>query len=69
VTPADQYRKLASQLQAHAREADSEYLRIEWEHLAHCYLRLAEQADKNSRVDVSCEPPILRTGPDGEKAS
>jgi hypothetical protein len=60
-TPATHYRTLAAQLRARARTEDSPQLRAEWEHLAHCYVRLAEQADRNSQTDVSYEP-ILRNG-------
>jgi hypothetical protein len=35
---------------------------VEWEHLAACYDRLAEQAERNERFDLIYEP-ILR--PDG----
>ena len=54
-----QYRALATSLRTHALEADSANLIAEWEHLASCYDRLAEQADQNERLDVTDEP-ILR---------
>ena len=64
MTPADQYRKLAAQLEAKARaEADAQ-LRAEWRHLAKGYLRLAEQTDRSRRIDLSYEP-ILRPRGDG----
>jgi len=65
---AAQYRKLAAQLRAKARMEPSVMLRAEWEHLASCYLRLAQQAERNSETDVTYEP-ILRFGNlDGEPA-
>lgn len=59
MTPSAQYRALAANLRARARSADSEEIAAEWEHLADCYVRLAEQADQNGRLDVTYEP-ILR---------
>ena len=59
MTAADQYRKLAVKLHAKARNESSPALRAEWIHLAQSYLRLAEQAERNSRTDVTYEP-ILR---------
>ena len=59
MTAADQYRKLAAKLTAKARDESSPALRAEWNHLALIYLRLAEQAERNSRTDVTYEP-ILR---------
>ena len=61
MTPANQYRALASGLRAKACAEVSEHLKAEWEILAQCYLRLAEQAEKNSRTDLTYEP-ILREG-------
>ncbi len=49
---ADSYRKIASELWAQALKAptDADVSRIDA--LAQCYLRLAEQADQNSRADI-----------------
>ena len=63
MTAAEQYRALAAQLRARAQNEDSAQLRAEWEHLARCYVRLAEQADRNGHTDVTYEP-ILRSGYD-----
>jgi hypothetical protein len=60
MTPATHYRTLAAQLRARAKTEENRKLREEWNHLAQCYLRLAEQAERNSRTDVSYEP-MLRT--------
>jgi hypothetical protein len=67
MTPATHYRTLAAQLRSRARTEDNRHLREEWDHLARCYLKLAEQADRNSRTDVSYEP-MLRTDFGGEFA-
>jgi hypothetical protein len=61
MTPAVHYRTLAARLRARAQNEESAHLRAEWEHLAHCYVRLAEQADRNCQTDVTYEP-ILRNG-------
>jgi len=46
-SPAEQYAKLAAHLRAKARREESPTLRAEWEHLAQCYIDLAEQTDRN----------------------
>lgn len=55
MTSADSYRKFAAELKAKAAREPSVSLAAEWEHLARCYLRLAEQADSNSIQDVWIE--------------
>ena len=59
MTASEQYRTLAARLRAKARNERNAVLRAEWENLAQCYTRLATQADRNSRTDVTYEP-ILR---------
>jgi len=51
----DYYRKLASELRALCRRDASSTLKAELNHLAQCYVRLAEQADRNQRTDISYE--------------
>jgi hypothetical protein len=48
----DQYRKLAAEFRAKGRRAPNARLASELDHLARCYLRLAEQADSNSYQDL-----------------
>lgn len=55
MTPSDQYRKIAAELRARAANAETASLSSEWEHLAQCYVRLAEQADRNGRLDLFIE--------------
>ena len=62
MNPADQYRTRAAQLRALAQEVDSPFLRSEWQHLARCYVLLAEQADKNAHLDAVYEPAPPRLG-------
>jgi hypothetical protein len=59
MTPSAYYRKLAAELRARAEQEQSPAVRAEWNHLAQCYVRLVEQADKNQRTDIVYEP-ILR---------
>ena len=59
--PGTHYRTLAARLRARAKTEESPQLRAELKHLAQCYVRLAEQADRNARTDVSYEP-MLRNG-------
>jgi hypothetical protein len=58
MTFAEQYRSLAAQFMARARSEQNPKLRSEWDFLAVCYLRLADQADRNDLTDVVYEPPI-----------
>jgi hypothetical protein len=55
MTPADSYRKLAAELKAKAMKERSPALASEYEHLARAYLRLAEQADRNDRLNLHVE--------------
>ena len=59
MTPAEQYRTLAAKMRANLRMmARSSH--AEWEHLAACYDRLAEQAERNERFDLTHEPILRR---------
>jgi hypothetical protein len=60
MSPADRYKSLAAELHARARNEGSPNLSSEWDHLADCYDRLAEQAERNERTDITYEP-ILRS--------
>ncbi len=55
MTPAEQYRVLASKLKAKAANERDEILASEWMQLARSYLRLAEQADQNTLADIWIE--------------
>jgi hypothetical protein len=48
----DSYRRMAAELRAKAKAQSTATLALEMEHLALCYLRLAQQADDNSQQDV-----------------
>ena len=67
MSSADNYRILAVKMRAHAQRERQPALRVEWEQLALCYIRLAEQAERNSHTDIVYEPPPSRPpAPDGE---
>lgn len=63
MTAADEYRARAAELLKRARSEASLMIRSEWENLAKSYLHLAEQAERNSRMDIVYEPP--RQSPSG----
>ncbi len=59
MSSANWYKRLAAELHVRARNEESSNLKAEWDHLADCYERLAEQAEWNERTDATYEP-ILR---------
>jgi hypothetical protein len=69
MSPGDPYRKLAAELRAKAKHNRSAQVALEMEHLALCYLRLADQAENNRFQDAWCEfgPPARLDG-EGEGA-
>ncbi len=60
MSSADWYKRLAAELHARARNEKSANLKGEWDHLADCYERLAEQAERNERTDTTYEPILRR---------
>jgi hypothetical protein len=59
MTPADTYRIRAAQLMASSRFGRTPAQRLEVERLAASYRRLAEQADRNSEIDVVYETQLV----------
>ena len=57
MTPGDQYRVKAAGLRAKAQHEANLDMQAELEGFAAAYLRLAEQADRNSHNDISYETP------------
>jgi hypothetical protein len=55
MTPAESYRKLAAELRTKAARETNGKLAAEWNYLARCYTRLAEQADQNLDTNVWAE--------------
>ena len=56
MAPGDHYRVLAAKCDARARVEGDLAIRHEWEIMAQSYRRLAEQAERNARLDVVYEP-------------
>lgn len=54
------YRVKAAELHAQAKQDSNPHTRAELERLAKGYLRLAEQADRNSQTNVVYETPPWR---------
>ena len=59
MTPADQYRVKAGDLAALARAERDPFQKAEYERLSLSYLRLAEQADRNSKTDIVWFDPLI----------
>lgn len=57
MTPGDQYRLKAAELRAKVKRESNPEVRAELEGLAAAYLRLAEQAERNQRLDLTYETP------------
>ncbi len=60
MTPADRYRERAAEFRAQGANQNNPHIKAQCEALERAYLRLAEQADRNSRTDVIYEPPGVR---------
>ena len=67
MTPWDEYRVKAAELHARAACENDPALRIELEYLARSYLRLAEQAKQNSRLDLTYETPLRKNNDPADK--
>jgi hypothetical protein len=59
----DEYRVKAADMNARAKNERNPLARAEHENLALAYLRLADQADKNAKVDLVYETPPARPSP------
>jgi hypothetical protein len=57
MTAGDEYRIKAAEFRARAHAETNRAMRAEFENLARAYLRLAEQAERNTKLDVTYEPP------------
>jgi hypothetical protein len=60
MNPSEAYRIKAAHLEAEARREKSPATRLELFDLATAYLRLAEQAERNSHLDIVYETPTNR---------
>ena len=62
MSSADQYRIKAAQLAEQAREEVRAQIRMQLLSLAQSYLRLAEQADRNSQLSICYDTPLTTMG-------
>jgi hypothetical protein len=60
MTAGDHYRGKAVEFRAKALVDSDPKRKAEFEHLARAYLRLAEQAERNSHLDVTYETPATK---------
>lgn len=58
MNPWDEYRVKAAELSARAACETNPQIQAELENLARSYMRLALQAEQNSRLDLTHEPPL-----------
>ena len=58
MSAVNDYRAKAAHLRALARLETKSALGREYDRLARAYVRLAEQAERNSHTDVVYEPPL-----------
>jgi hypothetical protein len=61
MVPGDNNRAKALELLARAETESDPQMRAELQNLAAAFLRLAEQAARNSQFDLACEPPPTKT--------
>jgi hypothetical protein len=57
LVPGDKYRAKALELLARAETESDPQILAEFENLAAAFLRLAEQAERNSQFDLTYKPP------------
>jgi hypothetical protein len=60
MTPADQYRVKAGDLASLARAEKDPFQKAEYERLSLAFLRLADQADRNTEHAASIDPLIVK---------
>ena len=60
MTARDEYLLKAAELSAMAKAETDRADKVEFENLARAYLRLAEQAERNSQADIVSETPLKK---------
>jgi hypothetical protein len=65
MTAASEYRVKAEEFRAMAQQESNAECRREYEHLAQCYVRLANLAERNSLTDLVYETPPVTVVEDG----
>jgi len=66
MTAGDHYRNKAVEFRAKAQVESDLKRKAEFEHLARAYLRLADQAERNSHLDVAYETPTTKKDDDSK---
>lgn len=56
----DDYRHIATEFRAKAQSENDPEQKTEFEILARAYMRLADQAERNSHLDVTYETPLRK---------
>jgi hypothetical protein len=64
MTAGGEYRVKAAELHAKAQQENNSTVQAELKGLAAAYLRLAEQAERNSLTDLTYETPPIAAEPD-----
>jgi hypothetical protein len=67
MTPADQYRVKAGDMAALARAETDPFQKAEYEKLSLAYLRLADQAERNSQNDVVWYDALIDKPPQAQQ--
>jgi hypothetical protein len=60
MAPMDDYQVKALEFRAMARSENDPNMRAEFENLERAYRRLAEQAERNSQLDLTYETPPIK---------
>ena len=63
-----EYRAKALEFRVTARCERAAGMRADLENLARAYVRLAEQAERNSQLDLTYETPPIKKNENGERA-
>jgi hypothetical protein len=66
--PGDEYRVKALEFRAMASCEINPSVRAEFENFARAYMRLAEQAERNSQLDLTYKTPPIKKSDDGGRA-
>ncbi len=60
MTAGDDYRRMAAEFRAKAQIENDPEQKTEFENLARAYMLLADQAERNSHLDVTYETPLRK---------
>jgi len=60
MTAGDDYRRMAAEFRAKAQIENDVEQKAEFDNLARAYMRLADQAERNSHLDITYETPLRK---------